>query len=78
MSRTPNQSIALTLPILASIALTAAPSHAANAAASCRFRAGGSLDQIVVIDVPQGATAATLTAIVEESSDLAVSRFECL
>lgn len=73
MSRTPIQPIAFTLPILASIALTAAPSHAANGTASCRFRAGGSLDQTVMIDVPQGATAATVTAIVEESPDLSGS-----
>jgi len=73
MSRAPIQSIAFALPILASIALATAPSHAANGTASCRFRAGGSLDQIVMIDVPQGAKAATVTAIVEESPELSGS-----
>jgi len=73
MSRAPFQSIAVALPILASIGLATAPSHAANGIASCRFRAGGSLDQIVMIDVPQGATAATVTAIVEESPELSGS-----
>jgi len=73
MSRSPIRSIAVALPILASIALATAPSYAANAVASCRFRAGGSLDQIVMIDVPQGATSATVTALVDESPKLSGS-----
>ena len=58
---------------LASACLANAPSRAVDSPAACHFRAGGSIDQVVMIDVPQGATAATLTTIVEEGPELSGS-----
>ena len=67
------QTVALALSTLASACLANAPSRATDSPAACRFRAGGSIDQVVTIDGPQNATAATLTAIVEESPELSGS-----
>jgi len=67
------QPVALALSILAGACIGSAPSRAADSPAACRFRAGGSVDQVVTVDVPQGAASATVTAIVEESPELSGS-----